>query len=77
MASTTVLRVDETDRRLEELGIQLPAAPTLFGTYVETLQTGQLSGTGPRAACARRLGGEEVAVPESSSVCQRGRGAQF
>jgi enamine deaminase RidA (YjgF/YER057c/UK114 family) len=30
------------DRRLQDLGIQLPAAPTPFGTYVETLQTGNL-----------------------------------
>jgi enamine deaminase RidA (YjgF/YER057c/UK114 family) len=30
------------DRRLQELGIQLPAAPTPFGPYVETLQTGNL-----------------------------------
>src|SRR5260370_7730552 len=30
------------ERRLEELGIQLPAAPTPFGTYVETVQTGNL-----------------------------------
>jgi enamine deaminase RidA (YjgF/YER057c/UK114 family) len=30
------------DRRLEELGIQLPAVATPFGTYVETLQTGNL-----------------------------------
>jgi enamine deaminase RidA (YjgF/YER057c/UK114 family) len=30
------------DRRLQELGIQLPAAPTPFGNYVETLQTGNL-----------------------------------
>ncbi len=30
------------ERRLEELSIQLPAAPTPFGTYVETLQTGNL-----------------------------------
>jgi enamine deaminase RidA (YjgF/YER057c/UK114 family) len=28
--------------RLEELGIQLPAAPTPFGTYVEAVQTGNL-----------------------------------
>jgi enamine deaminase RidA (YjgF/YER057c/UK114 family) len=27
---------------LQELGIQLPAAPTPFGTYVEALQTGNL-----------------------------------
>ncbi len=26
------------DRRLQDLGIQLPAAPTPFGTYVETVQ---------------------------------------
>jgi enamine deaminase RidA (YjgF/YER057c/UK114 family) len=30
------------ERRLEDLGIQLPAAPTPFGTYVETVQTGNL-----------------------------------
>ena len=30
------------DRRLQDLGIQLPAAPTPFGSYVETLQTGNL-----------------------------------
>ena len=33
---------DSAERRLQELGIQLPAAPTPFGTYVETLQTGNL-----------------------------------
>jgi len=30
------------EERLQELGIQLPAAPTPFGTYVEALQTGTL-----------------------------------
>jgi enamine deaminase RidA (YjgF/YER057c/UK114 family) len=30
------------DRRLRDLGIELPAAPTPFGTYVETVQTGNL-----------------------------------
>lgn len=30
------------ERRLQDLGIQLPAAPTPFGTYVEALQTGNL-----------------------------------
>jgi enamine deaminase RidA (YjgF/YER057c/UK114 family) len=30
------------EQRLQELGIQLPAAPTPFGTYVETLQTANL-----------------------------------
>jgi enamine deaminase RidA (YjgF/YER057c/UK114 family) len=30
------------DRRLQDLGIQLPVAPTPFGTYVEALQTGNL-----------------------------------
>jgi enamine deaminase RidA (YjgF/YER057c/UK114 family) len=30
------------ERRLEELGIQLPAPPTPFGSYVETVQTGNL-----------------------------------
>jgi enamine deaminase RidA (YjgF/YER057c/UK114 family) len=30
------------ERRLEELGLQLPAVPTPFGTYVEARQTGNL-----------------------------------
>ena len=30
------------ERRLRSLGIQLPAAPTPFGTYVEALQTGNV-----------------------------------
>ena len=30
------------ERRLQEMGIRLPAAPTPFGTYVETVQTGSL-----------------------------------
>jgi enamine deaminase RidA (YjgF/YER057c/UK114 family) len=30
------------ERRLKELGIQLPAAPVPFGSYVETVQTGNL-----------------------------------
>jgi enamine deaminase RidA (YjgF/YER057c/UK114 family) len=30
------------ERRLQELGIQLPAAPTPFGTYVEAVQAGNL-----------------------------------
>ena len=30
------------ERRLQELGIHLPAAPAPFGSYVETVQTGNL-----------------------------------
>jgi enamine deaminase RidA (YjgF/YER057c/UK114 family) len=30
------------ERRLQDLGIQFPAAPTPFGSYVEALQTGNL-----------------------------------
>lgn len=30
------------ERRLQDLGIQLPAAPTAFGSYVEALQAGNL-----------------------------------
>jgi enamine deaminase RidA (YjgF/YER057c/UK114 family) len=30
------------ERRLHDLGIQLPAAPTPFGPYVETVQSGNL-----------------------------------
>jgi enamine deaminase RidA (YjgF/YER057c/UK114 family) len=31
--------VSGAERRLQELGIELPAAPTPFGSYVETVQT--------------------------------------
>jgi enamine deaminase RidA (YjgF/YER057c/UK114 family) len=34
--------IGATDRRLQDLGIQLPTAPMPFGTYVETVQTGNL-----------------------------------
>jgi enamine deaminase RidA (YjgF/YER057c/UK114 family) len=33
---------DSAERRLRELGIELPAAPTPFGSYVETVQAGNL-----------------------------------
>jgi enamine deaminase RidA (YjgF/YER057c/UK114 family) len=33
---------DSAESRLQDLGIQLPAPPTPFGTYVETVQTGSL-----------------------------------
>jgi enamine deaminase RidA (YjgF/YER057c/UK114 family) len=36
------LQLGSADRGLQDLGIQLPAAPTPFGTYVETVQTGNL-----------------------------------
>ena len=42
MANTKTFPFQQADRRIEELGIELPAAPTPFGTHVETLQTGQL-----------------------------------
>jgi enamine deaminase RidA (YjgF/YER057c/UK114 family) len=32
----------DAERRLQELGIELPAAPTPFGSYVEAVQTGNL-----------------------------------
>jgi enamine deaminase RidA (YjgF/YER057c/UK114 family) len=32
----------DAERRLQDLGIQLPAAPTPLGSYVETVQTGNL-----------------------------------
>jgi len=32
----------DAERRLQDLGIQLPAAPAPFGTYVEAVQTGNL-----------------------------------
>jgi enamine deaminase RidA (YjgF/YER057c/UK114 family) len=53
------------ERRLEELGIQLPAPPDPFGTYVEAVQTGNLlflSGMLPTegrgARFVGRVGGE-------------------
>jgi enamine deaminase RidA (YjgF/YER057c/UK114 family) len=42
MAGKNAVVVASADRRLEELGIELPAAPTPFGSYVEALQTGNL-----------------------------------
>jgi enamine deaminase RidA (YjgF/YER057c/UK114 family) len=42
MATANIPQLHGAESRLEELGIQLPTAPTPFGTYVETLQTGNL-----------------------------------
>jgi enamine deaminase RidA (YjgF/YER057c/UK114 family) len=36
------LRAGSAERRLQDLGIQLPATPTPLGSYVETVQTGNL-----------------------------------
>ncbi len=42
MVSGKGLQPHSADQRLHDLGIQLPAAPTPFGSYVETVQTGKL-----------------------------------
>ena len=42
MVSAAGSRPDSAEGRLQDLGIQLPAAPTPFGTYVETVQTSSL-----------------------------------
>jgi enamine deaminase RidA (YjgF/YER057c/UK114 family) len=42
MVSIESSQPDGADRRLQDLGIQLPAAPAPFGIYVETVQTGNL-----------------------------------
>ncbi len=42
MVSDTGPQPGSAERRLQDLGIQLPAAPTPFGSYVETVQTGNL-----------------------------------
>jgi enamine deaminase RidA (YjgF/YER057c/UK114 family) len=42
MVSDQSSQPSNADRRLKELGIQLPAAPTPYGTYVEAVQTGNL-----------------------------------
>jgi enamine deaminase RidA (YjgF/YER057c/UK114 family) len=42
MVSDDASQSNGADRRLEELGIQLPPPPTPFGSYVEVLQSGNL-----------------------------------
>jgi enamine deaminase RidA (YjgF/YER057c/UK114 family) len=42
MVGPGTLQSGGAERRLLDLGIQLPEAPSPFGTYVETLQTGNL-----------------------------------
>ena len=42
MVSIKGSQPDSAESRLQDLGIQLPAPPTPFGTYVETVQTGNL-----------------------------------
>jgi enamine deaminase RidA (YjgF/YER057c/UK114 family) len=42
MVSAQASQPNSAERRLIDLGIQLPAAPTPFGPYVETVQTGNL-----------------------------------
>ncbi|MGA3010272.1 MAG: RidA family protein [Terracidiphilus sp.] len=42
MVSAQTLQHSGAERRLLDLGIQLPEAPTPFGSYVETVQTGNL-----------------------------------
>jgi enamine deaminase RidA (YjgF/YER057c/UK114 family) len=42
MVDTNTAQPRSPEGRIEELGIQLPAAPTPFGSYVEAVQTGNL-----------------------------------
>jgi enamine deaminase RidA (YjgF/YER057c/UK114 family) len=42
MVSTKDPQPGGAERRLQDLGIQLPAHPTPFGSYVEAVQTGNL-----------------------------------
>jgi len=42
MVGTVASQPNRAEGRLKELGIELPAAPTPFGNYVEVLQTGNL-----------------------------------
>jgi enamine deaminase RidA (YjgF/YER057c/UK114 family) len=42
MVGPNVGRQRRPESRLQDLGIQLPAAPTPFGSYVEAVQTGNL-----------------------------------
>jgi enamine deaminase RidA (YjgF/YER057c/UK114 family) len=42
MADAKLQQLNSPESRLENLGIQLPAPPTRFGSYVDALQTGNL-----------------------------------
>lgn len=42
MVNTNTTQPRSPEGRIKELGIQLPAAPTPFGSYVEAAQTGNL-----------------------------------
>ena len=42
MVSAKGSQPGSVERRLQDLGIQLPAAPTPFGNYVEAVETGNL-----------------------------------
>ena len=60
----TTLAANGAERRLQELGIELPAPPDPFGTYVEAVQTGNLlfltgmlPTEGRRATFTGRIGG--------------------
>jgi hypothetical protein len=68
MLNTNTSQLPGADRRLLDLGIQLPTTPAPFGSYVETLQTGNLlflSGMLPvidhKPKFVGRLGGAQYA----------------
>jgi enamine deaminase RidA (YjgF/YER057c/UK114 family) len=42
MVSAKDSQLDKAERRLQELGIELPPPPTPFGAYVEAVKTGNL-----------------------------------
>jgi len=42
MVSLSVGQQDRPESRIKSLGIQLPAAPTPLGSYIEAVQTGNL-----------------------------------
>ncbi|HEY1499879.1 MAG TPA: RidA family protein [Acidobacteriaceae bacterium] len=42
MVSTAASQPNTAERRIQALGIELPSAPTPFGSYVETVQAGNL-----------------------------------
>jgi enamine deaminase RidA (YjgF/YER057c/UK114 family) len=42
MVSGKGLQLGDAERRLQELGIELPTAPTPFGSYLEAVQAGNL-----------------------------------
>jgi enamine deaminase RidA (YjgF/YER057c/UK114 family) len=58
MVSSKGSQLPNAERRLQELGIELPPPPTPFGAYVEAVKTGMLPAIGHEPKFVGRLGKE-------------------